>query len=240
VPEKVRQPKACFVGQRYADRDHLIAGLIMASVPVDIYGSGWSVVKQAEDARQHDELKETAYLGRKALVPGSAASYVQATWLNFKKHGLLAGVKRNSHQLIHRARSNRTSGLLASSARGFASELSATFAQYEVVLNFSNVWADGRPGSQLIPHVRLRDFEAPMCRTCFLTGATEEIAEFYEVGKEIDTYSTPDELVDKTKFYLAHPAEAERLREAGYRCALREHTWKNRFEQLFGKIGLRT
>jgi hypothetical protein len=31
------------------------------------------------------------------------------------------------------------------------------------------VWADGRSGSPLIPHVRLRDFEATMCRACYLT-----------------------------------------------------------------------
>jgi len=100
------------------------------------------------------------------------------------------------------------------------------------------VWADGRPGAALIPHVRLRDFEAPMCRTCYLTGFTDEIAEFYEPGVEIDTYSTSEELVDKTRFYLGHPAAAERLREAGYRRARRDHTWDRRFAQLFRMIGV--
>ena len=106
------------------------------------------------------------------------------------------------------------------------------------MLNFSNVWADGRPGASLIPHVRLRDFEAPMCRTCYLTGATDEIKEFYEIGAEIDTYADAKELVDKAKFYLTHPQKAEALREAGYSRALRDHTWKRRFEELFSKIGL--
>jgi len=86
--------------------------------------------------------------------------------------------------------------------------------------------------------VRLRDFEAPLCRSCYLTGYTEEIAEFYELGKEIDTYQSPEELVDKVKFYLNHPKEAENLREAAYQRAKRDHTWVNRFEELFEKIGL--
>ncbi len=77
-----------------------------------------------------------------------------------------------------------------------------------------------------------------MCRACYLTGYTEEIEEFYRVKEEVDTYSTPEELVDKTRFYLAHPSAAERLREAGYRRALRDHTWKRRFVELFGKIGM--
>ena len=56
-----------------------------------------------------------------------------------------------------------------------------------------------------------------MCRTCYLTGHTEEITEFYKVGQEIDTYRTPAELVDKAQFYLANPDAAEKLREAGFR-----------------------
>jgi spore maturation protein CgeB len=77
-----------------------------------------------------------------------------------------------------------------------------------------------------------------MSRTCYLTGHNEEITDFYDVGREIDTYRSPDELVDKTRFYLAHSEAAERLREAGYRRAIRDHTWGRRFEVLFRKIGL--
>lgn len=77
-----------------------------------------------------------------------------------------------------------------------------------------------------------------MSRTCYLTGHTDEIAEFYDLGREVDTYRTTDELVEKTRFYLAHPVAAERLREAGYRRALTDHTWRRRFEALFAKVGL--
>ena len=120
-----------------------------------------------------------------------------------------------------------------------AQSVAHTLASYELCLNFSNVWGDGRPGSPLIPHVRLRDFEAPMCRTCHLTGHTDEITEFYEVGKEIDTYRSPSELVDKARFYLSHPEAAEQLRDAGFRRAVRDHTWKRRFEELFAKLALK-
>ena len=94
------------------------------------------------------------------------------------------------------------------------------------------------PGSKLIPHVRLRDFEAPMCRTCFLTGYTDEITEFYEIGKEIDTYNSTEEFVDKVRFYLSNAQAAEQLREKGYQRARRDHTWVRRFEQLFREIGM--
>jgi spore maturation protein CgeB len=143
--------------------------------------------------------------------------------------------------VLYRRGTKRLAPLFVPHARGptpCTEPLKTTFARYQVVLNFSNVWADGRPGATLIPHVRLRDFEAPMCRTCYLTGHSDEIEECYQVGAEIDTYRTPEELVDKVRYYLAHPAAAEALREAGFRRARRDHTWECRFRELFAKIGL--
>jgi spore maturation protein CgeB len=143
-------------------------------------------------------------------------------------------------QSQYRRETQNLSPLLAPFAKGSVpfEEICRIFSSHEVILNFSNVWADGRPGSSLIPHVRLRDFEAPMCRTCYLTGYTEEITEFYEPEKEIVTYRTREELVDKSRYYLAHPEEAESVREAGYRRALCDHTWVQRFKQLFAAIGI--
>jgi spore maturation protein CgeB len=77
-----------------------------------------------------------------------------------------------------------------------------------------------------------------MCRACYLTGSSDEILEFYEPGKEIDLYASTEELIEKTEYYLAHPAQAEKLRAAGYKRARRDHTWERRFQQLFREIGL--
>jgi len=237
IPTLQRQSKACFVGQCYADRDRLLAMLIANNVPLDIYGKGWGKgITSDKTAASLEPVTE--YLGRRSPVPGSFNSYLQMVWMNISDGGLIPGIQRTIHQFHYRSQSRQLYPLFASSACGFAENLVETFAQYEVVLNFSNVWVDGKPGSELIPHVRLRDFEAPMCRTCYLTGYTEEIAEFYKLGKEIDTYRCSDELLDKTKFYLSHPTEAKSLREFGYQRALRDHTWRNRFSELFQKIGI--
>jgi len=158
--------------------------------------------------------------------------------LNLRRHGWLGGWLRTARQWRYRRESHRITREIAATLRGFAPDVTDTFSRYEVVLNFSHVWADGRPGSPLIPHVRLRDFEAPMSRACYLTGHTDEVAEFYEIGREIETYRTADELVEKTRFLLSHPVAAEALRDAGHRRARRDHTWERRFEQLFSAIGI--
>jgi spore maturation protein CgeB len=234
VKTEVRKRAACFVGQRYADRDRWIAGLIRNGLPVEVYGPGWKEVPAKTNGRAHE------YLGRVQSPPGSQASYFRAVKEEFRISGIWKAAVRLVEQWRYRRETHKLSMLFIPHAKGPIrfEDISRIFAQYDVCLNFSNVWADGRPGSDLTPHVRLRDFEAPMCRTCYLTGENNEIHEFYEVGKEIDTYSNKDELVNKTRFYLRTPAAAEKLREAGYRRALSEHTWAHRFRELFRKTQL--
>ena len=235
VPETSRAPKACFVGQRYCDRDRWIARLVRAGIPVEVYGAGWK--KTDSETPRGESRFETDYLGRRRPVPGSWRSYLSVVQRNVAVAGIPRGLLRLARQLQHRRQTRSITRSIAPVARGVARDLATVFARHEVCLNFSNVWSDGRPGSRLIPHVRLRDFEGPMCRTCYLTGHNDEIEEFYDIGREIDTYRSEDELVEKTRFYLGHRDVAEKLRERGYRRAIREHTWKKRFQELFRKLG---
>jgi len=234
--------KACFVGQRYADRDRWLAALIRAEVLVDVFGSGWVAPENQTGTVSNSESMEEIYLGRKQSVPGGSDAYLIALRDLIQKEGPWRGAGRALRQLCYRRETRELTPLFMKFAKGGVplETMIEIFSSYQVCLNFSNVWADGRPGSPLIPHVRLRDFEAPMSRACYLTGHTEEITQFYQPGTEVDTYQSEAELIDKVRFYLAHPEAGEKLREAGYRRALRDHTWKRRFEELFSKAGLKS
>ena len=236
IAEAERKPAACFVGQCYADRDQWMAALVRAGIPVEIYGPGWGAPGSPAAAAGE---AESSYLGRARHRPSSAGAYVHVISDMLRRDGPVEGARRVMRVMQDRRSRGSLAELFTPHARGPVpfTDVARIFSQHEVCLNFSNVWADGQPGAALIPHVRLRDFEAPMCRTCYLTGHTDEIESFYEAGTEIDTYRTPEELVDKTRYYLNHPDAAERLREAGYRRALRDHTWERRFELLFRTIG---
>ncbi len=221
-----RLTRACFIGQRYADRDRWLAALVRHEVPVDIYGSGW-----------HVEASKLDPAG--ATKPGSPrGSGLSTASQHLHRYGYVRGLYRIAQHWLYRRASSHWMRALQPHVHGRAESIPHTFGRYEVVLNFSNVWADGQPGSKLIPHVRLRDFEGPMCRTCFITGHTDELAEFYDLGKEVATYRSIPEFVEMTKFYLTHPDAAERMRQAGYERARRDHTWECRFRQLFKLIGL--
>jgi spore maturation protein CgeB len=231
-PGVKRDPKACFVGMKYADRDRWLAELIQAGVPVDIYGYGWRLDSPTSTNGATNPPSRLVQIGRQAN------SYLAVVGENLRREGLAGGLRRTWKQVLYRQETKRLAPMLVAHAMGPAREITTTFSRYQVVLNFSNVWADGRPGATLIPHIRLRDFEGPMCRTCYLTGHTDEIEGFYKVGTEIDTYRTREELVEKVRYYLVHPDAAERMREAGYQRARRDHTWECRFGQLFANTGL--
>jgi hypothetical protein len=234
VESAERQRSVCFVGQRYADRDRWLAALSSAGVPLDIYGAGWEA--EAAESAGTAAPADPVYLGRNYYPPSTPMSYARAVRANLQRSGLAKGLMQTARQWRYRRETQRLLTQLAPHTKGRAGDIATTLGAYEICLNLSNVWTSG-PGSALIPHVRLRDFEGPMCGACYLTGHTDEIEEFYELGKEVETYRTTEELIEKSQFLLAHPDAAERLRRAGFLRARRDHQWTNRFQALFAKIG---
>ncbi len=83
-----------------------------------------------------------------------------------------------------------------------------------------------------------RDFEVPMSGGLYVTEHHEELLPFFEVGKEIVTYTGFDELLATIRRLLSSPAEAEAIRRAGRARALRDHTWEMRFETVFRLMGI--
>jgi spore maturation protein CgeB len=63
-----------------------------------------------------------------------------------------------------------------------------------------------------------------MLGACYLTEWTEDIPHLYEPGKEIETYRTAEELVEKLSMLHAEPERRKRLRLLGQRRALECHS----------------
>ena len=89
-----------------------------------------------------------------------------------------------------------------------------------------------------LTHLRLREFEAPMSGALYLTEDQPELHEYFEPGKEVLTYTDRQDLLETARYYLAHQEQSERIRSAGWRRALHQHTWQHRFTQLFAVLGL--
>jgi spore maturation protein CgeB len=116
-------------------------------------------------------------------------------------------------------------------------EMITMFSRAKVSLGFSVVGQPG-PRDPVLRQVRLRDFEAPMSGAFYMLEYVEEIEEFFEPDREIVCFSSRDELVEKTRYFLGHPDEREAIRVAGHERALREHTWQKRLSDVFAAAGL--
>jgi spore maturation protein CgeB len=67
--------------------------------------------------------------------------------------------------------------------------------------------------------VSTRTFEIPACGGFMLHIDNAEVREFYDVGQEIDVFSSHEELRDKVRYYLARPELRMRMAERAHaRC----------------------
>lgn len=117
-------------------------------------------------------------------------------------------------------------------------DLVRAFSQTKINLGFAGCWINDKSATR-ITQIRLRDFEVPMSGGFYLTEYQAELEEFFEIDSEIACYRDKVELLEKIRFYLKRPDLRERIRLAGRKRCLREHTWEKRFEAVFARMGLR-
>jgi spore maturation protein CgeB len=74
----------------------------------------------------------------------------------------------------------------------------------------------------------IRLFEATGLGTCLVTDWKENITDLFVPDKEIVTYRSVDECIEKVKWLIANPAEREKIAKAGQKRTLTDHTMAKR------------
>lgn len=77
----------------------------------------------------------------------------------------------------------------------------------------------------------MRLFEATGMGALLLTEAADNLEELFEPGREVLTYSSPEECVELAAWHLAHPKAAEGIARAGQARTLRDHTYAARMRR---------
>jgi spore maturation protein CgeB len=77
-----------------------------------------------------------------------------------------------------------------------------------------------------------RLFEATGVGTLLVTDWKKNLHEMFEPGKEVVSYHTPEECVEKIQYYLEHEDEREEIARAGQERTLRDHTYYQRMQEL--------
>lgn len=65
-----------------------------------------------------------------------------------------------------------------------------------------------------------------------MTNYCWETAELFEEDKEVVMFKTPEELMEKTAYYLNHDAERERIARAGYKKVINCYTYDRKLKEL--------
>ena len=85
-----------------------------------------------------------------------------------------------------------------------------------------------------------RSVEIPACRGFMLAERTEEHLALFEEDVEAVYFSGDDELLDKTRWYLAHEAARARIAEAGRRrCWSGGYTYERRLAEALAHVAAR-
>lgn len=210
-----------FIGSPYGSRantlNELLVNNIMCSLYSDSYfkkGYNTSVGGRKKVDVRDIAIKASRYLrfpiGRKVLF---------STLLNkFKKS---SGLDTDSpYALLNKSVSDE--------------EMCKLYSQFALSLNISSL-RDTYILKNPIPKIHLRTFEIPMSGGLQFTSYNEEIASYFDEDKEIVLYHNKEEMIDKAKFYLdpKHEKLVNTMKIAARKRAERDHTWSNRFEEIF-------
>jgi len=87
------------------------------------------------------------------------------------------------------------------------------------------------------PGPLMRHFEIPACAAFMLAERTEECMELLKEDQEAVYFGSPEELVDKVRYYLSRDDERQRIAEAGHRkVTLGGNTYKDRLIQILEAV----
>lgn len=112
-------------------------------------------------------------------------------------------------------------------------EMIKLYSRSRITLGFAGVGH-----SKKLMCLKGRDFEVPMSGGLYLTQNNPELSLVYKIGEEILTYSNENDCAEKIRTLLANPDRAEKIRTAGRKRSLKDHTWEKRFDEAFKLAGI--
>lgn len=99
-------------------------------------------------------------------------------------------------------------------------EMYQVLADSKITLNFHGDIVGKKGGN-------MRLFEATGAGACLLTDYKENLGEFFELDKEIVSFRTPEECLEKINYLLSHEIERQSIALSGQRRTLREYSYEN-------------
>lgn len=109
-------------------------------------------------------------------------------------------------------------------AANSVTEMPKIFNLSKININFTS-----KPIKSGLP---LRIWDIMACGGFVMSNYQSEIPEYFEIGQEIETFSSTEELIDKCEYYLTHEEERKRIAQRGFEKVCKEHTVEQRLREI--------
>lgn len=202
-----------FIGQPYGQRRQVIEQLRHAGIHVRTWGQGWDEGRASQD--EMIKIFNTSRINLNLTASYGANSDDEPEASSRKRHPF--------GQLFERIR-------LTTARKGCATGGGQSSTTSEPTV------------SELTGHsteqIKGRNFEVPGTGGFLLTQHAAHLEDYYEPGREVVSFHSTEEMIEKVRYYLTHDAERTAIAEAGYQRTLSSHTYQRRFNDIFAQIGL--
>jgi len=151
----------------------------------------------------------------------------EVAWQAVNQRSLAAVLRSLRRRTSYRRDAGAISRVLRPSV--FGTDMFRELAASQLTLNIHIDVAGGHAGN-------IRLFEATGVGTCLLTEHADNIGELFEPGKELVTFRSREELLERLQWLLQHPQEAERIGRAGQARTLSSYTVERMFQDIRGLL----
>ena len=111
--------------------------------------------------------------------------------------------------------------------RGFAK----TATQMPIIFNQSKINLN-MTAKSIRSGLSLRVFDVLSCEGFLITNYQEELPEHFNIGEDLDAYSSLDDLVAKCEYYLTHEKDRIEIAHNGFEKVKKYHTYDIRLTQM--------
>lgn len=110
-----------------------------------------------------------------------------------------------------------------------------TFTEMPIIFNRSkiNLNITMRP---IVTGLSQRIYDVLACGGFLITNYQQELPELFEIGTDLECYTSMDELIDKVDYYLKHDDIREKIAANGLEKIRQYHTFDQRFKEMLQTI----
>ncbi|MBE0612750.1 MAG: glycosyltransferase family 1 protein [Burkholderiales bacterium] len=212
-----------FIGSADILRRDLLGRAVRAGADLVIRGTGWTPTS--------DSLNSEVPTRRLGAILRNQMAFVRT-------HGLAGFCRKIENHFIHLDPPTISENTLMPQVS--RDEYVRITREAIVAIGINRVPATRVSNRHPLTYSRLRDIEAPMLGACYLTEWTAGLGELYELGKEIESYRTPEELQFKIDELKKDGPRRKIMRQRAQRRALADHTAVRSLIRIGERLGAKS